>query len=134
MTISPEDAVGHVHHEGETYYFCNPSCLEKFKADPTQYIADTKKASSPELHHDPVCGMNIAAEDAAGTVLHKGHRYYFCSNSCVEKFKAGPEKYLKPKQATPPAPGSDKVEYTCPHGPGSAPAQSGNMPQVRNGT
>jgi Cu+-exporting ATPase len=61
--------------------------------------------------------MDIAAEDAAGTVLHEGHRYYFCSNSCVEKFKVGPEKYLTPKQATPPAPGSDKVEYTCPMDP-----------------
>lgn len=59
---------------GETYYFCNPSCLEKFKADPARYVAGKKAESSPELHHDPVCGMDIAAEDAAGTVEHRVER------------------------------------------------------------
>jgi Cu+-exporting ATPase len=25
-------------HEGQTYYFCNPKCLQKFSADPTRYL------------------------------------------------------------------------------------------------
>ena len=115
MTISPDDAVGHAEYAGQTYYFCNPSCLEKFKADPARYVAGDSKDRSPELHHDPVCGMDIEAQDAAGTVDHHGRLYYLCSTSCVEKFKADPEKYLAPKSA--PAPGSDKVEYTCPMDP-----------------
>ena len=37
MTISPEDAVGHVTHDGQTYYFCNESCLDRFRDDPEQF-------------------------------------------------------------------------------------------------
>ena len=37
MTIDPADAVGHVEHDGQTYYFCAESCLERFKADPARY-------------------------------------------------------------------------------------------------
>jgi Cu+-exporting ATPase len=38
MTIDPADAVGHVEHDGHTYYFCAESCLERFKADPDKYV------------------------------------------------------------------------------------------------
>jgi P-type Cu+ transporter len=38
MTITPADAVGHLEHKGQTYYFCNPSCQERFGADPEQYL------------------------------------------------------------------------------------------------
>ena len=117
MTISPEDAVGHVRHEGHTYYFCNESCLGKFKADPARYTEAQKEEVAPELHHDPVCGMDIEAQDAVGTAEHKGTLHYFCSTSCIEKFKAHPEHYLQPKVEAPPPPGSDKVEYTCPMDP-----------------
>lgn len=43
MTISPEDAVGTHTHGGVTYHFCNPRCLEKFKADPEHYLKTAKK-------------------------------------------------------------------------------------------
>ena len=36
---------------------------------------------------DPVCGMSIAPEDAAGTIEYKGTTYYFCNPSCEEKFR-----------------------------------------------
>ena len=29
--------------------------------------------------HDPVCGMDIEPETAAGTSEYKGQTYYFCS-------------------------------------------------------
>ena len=61
--------------------------------------------------------MDIEAQDAVGTVEHDGKLYYFCSTSCIEKFKAHPENYLHPKVEAPPPPGSDKVEYTCPMDP-----------------
>ena len=38
MTITPEDSVGHVEHQGQTYYFCNESCLEQFRDDPEQFL------------------------------------------------------------------------------------------------
>jgi P-type Cu+ transporter len=47
---------------------------------------------------DPVCGMMVDPERAAGHVAHQGKTYYFCSKSCVEKFSADPEKYLSGKR------------------------------------
>ncbi len=42
---------------------------------------------------DPVCGMMIGAESAAGSVEHAGRKYHFCSEACREKFRAYPERY-----------------------------------------
>jgi Cu+-exporting ATPase len=47
---------------------------------------------------DPVCGMMVDPERAAGHVEHAGKTYYFCSKSCVAKFFADPEKYLSGKR------------------------------------
>jgi Cu+-exporting ATPase len=44
---------------------------------------------------DPVCGMTIAPEDAAGSYVHRGQTYYFCNPSCLERFNADPERYLQ---------------------------------------
>lgn len=42
---------------------------------------------------DPVCGMTIEDKAAAGTFIHKGTTYYFCSPSCREKFEKDPALY-----------------------------------------
>jgi P-type Cu+ transporter len=83
----------------------------------------------PVLHHDPVCGMDIEAEDAAGTVDHNGETYYFCSASCVEKFKADPKRYLEPPRDTAIPAGNDQVEYTCPMHPEVRQLGSGTCPK-----
>jgi Cu+-exporting ATPase len=44
---------------------------------------------------DPVCGMTVDAQIAAGSVDHEGTTYYFCSNSCLHKFSAEPEHFLR---------------------------------------
>src|SRR5690242_4863539 len=56
----------------------------------------TSEATSSATFMDPVCGMKVKPERAAGVVEHKGKTYYFCSKSCVQKFSAEPEKYLDP--------------------------------------
>ncbi len=73
---------------------------------------------------DPVCGMRVDPEKAAGTITHRGQSYYFCSTGCLAKFKNNPEKVLHPAQQPTPK----DVEYTCPMhpevrqlGPGSCP-------------
>src|SRR5262245_33303940 len=43
---------------------------------------------------DPVCGMTVNPDRAAGSVEYDGTTYYFCSKSCVAKFQADPKKYL----------------------------------------
>lgn len=44
---------------------------------------------------DPVCGMNVDENKAAGTVVHNGKTYYFCSAGCKANFEKEPEKYIK---------------------------------------
>lgn len=72
---------------------------------------------SQARHRDPVCGMEVTETDAAGSVVHEGRAYYFCSAQCVDKFKAEPERYL----AAAPPPSIRAVaaaaEYTCPMHP-----------------
>ncbi|HYN64809.1 MAG TPA: YHS domain-containing protein, partial [Candidatus Limnocylindrales bacterium] len=38
---------------------------------------------------DPVCGMTITQADAVGHLEHRGQTYYFCNESCLERFRAG---------------------------------------------
>ena len=48
------------------------------------------------LVKDPVCGMEIEPEAAAGKVEHQGQTYYFCSAACKKSFENGPHKYAGP--------------------------------------
>jgi len=48
---------------------------------------------------DPVCGMDVDEEKAAAKVEHKGTTYYFCSESCRDKFKQNPDQYLSKSTA-----------------------------------
>jgi Cu+-exporting ATPase len=43
---------------------------------------------------DVVCGMEIDPKDAAAQMEYEGKTYYFCSQSCHDKFMAEPEKYV----------------------------------------
>jgi Cu+-exporting ATPase len=67
---------------------------------------------------DPVCGMTITPEDAAGHLEYRGQTYYFCNESCLERFRAAPDAFLgaAPKAAVPAAPDTS-VEWTCPMHP-----------------
>ncbi len=90
-----------------------------------------KPATSVAL--DPVCGMTVNPDTAAGSFDYKGTTYYFCSTHCVHRFRENPESFLTKAAPLPigitrqPTP---KVaqKYTCPmhpeivrDGPGSCP-------------
>jgi Cu+-exporting ATPase len=76
-----------------------------------------------EMARDPVCGMEVRPDEAAGVSQDKGTTHYFCSPGCKKKFDADPEKYLRaeaapepmdrdararpPEQPTSPAPPAD---------------------------
>src|SRR5713226_3555056 len=105
-------------------------------------------ATPPKLK-DPVCGMAVDPEKAAGKVEHAEETFYFCSKGCAERFSREPEKFLAAPSTGSmhhnPAPAQDaamqhnapaalrtpdekKVRYTCPmhpqiirFGPGSCP-------------
>jgi Cu+-exporting ATPase len=38
MTVDPAHAAGKFEYQGKTYYFCNPSCRQRFAADPARYL------------------------------------------------------------------------------------------------
>ena len=79
---------------------------------------------------DPVCGMTISPADSVGEVEHAGRTYYFCNDSCLERFKENPEAFVGPDagRAAATSPADPGAEYTCPMhpevrqiGPGSCP-------------
>jgi Cu+-exporting ATPase len=109
-----------------------------------QPLTHTPDRSS--LHTDPVCGMQVASDTDLRHV-HEGTEYRFCSRHCLERFRAGPERFVNQgaseeeaaAQAPPaccshhaesaPAPPQTRTAgYTCPmhpevrqEGPGSCP-------------
>ena len=85
MQVMPETAAARYDYNGKTYYFCNPRCLERFKANPEHFlvplkleIRDSKSEISDviytcPMHPDvrqvgpgvcPKCGMALEAETA----------------------------------------------------------------------
>jgi Cu+-exporting ATPase len=43
---------------------------------------------------DPVCGMKVTPDTAAGKSEYQGQTYYFCSTGCKSSFDREPEKYV----------------------------------------
>ncbi len=43
---------------------------------------------------DPVCGMSISRDGAAGTSEYAGTTYYFCSAGCKQRFDAAPDSFV----------------------------------------
>ena len=52
---------------------------------------------------DPVCGMTIDPADAVGHVDYQSHTYFFCAESCLQRFKADPARYVSAQLGTPTA-------------------------------
>ncbi|GMT43486.1 MAG: hypothetical protein IEMM0003_0305 [bacterium] len=53
------------------------------------------KETSSIKYRDPVCSMWILPDDAKVSTNYNGEKYYFCSQSCADKFNGSPEKYIK---------------------------------------
>ena len=52
MTVEPATAAGSYEHRGTRYYFCNPSCLSRFKAAPESFLeprADAAQAAGSDV-------------------------------------------------------------------------------------
>jgi Cu+-exporting ATPase len=71
MTVDEETGLP-AQYEGQTYYFCSPYCVEAFKKDPARFVKSATPAhvqepsSQNELATDPVCGMTVDPNRAAG--------------------------------------------------------------------
>jgi len=144
MTVDPATAAGSFEHEGKTYYFCSAGCMQKFIAQsqrvPASGLVGIGRAKEETIQHggmtatpggkfiDPVCGMSVEGETAAGNYEFNGKTYYFCSTGCLNKFRQNPQAFLERKQNEKFEAESQGVEYTCPMhpeivqiGPGSCP-------------
>jgi len=67
------------------------------KTPPEQRTDPTAELLLPtEQCTDPVCAMPVDPSHAAGSVVHDGRTYYFCSKSCQQKFEADPKRYTMP--------------------------------------
>ena len=89
---------------------------------------------------DPVCGMKVDPDSAAGSHEYKGETYYFCMPHCLHKFREDPESFLNPPAAAAPqligiqritktaAPPVSKT-YTCPMHPDVRQNQPGSCPK-----
>ncbi len=59
---------------------------------------------------DPICGMTVKEDEAAGVSVYKGKTYYFCSTGCKKTFDENPEKYLREEKPAAVKPGhSDRA-------------------------
>ncbi|HEY8156108.1 MAG TPA: heavy metal translocating P-type ATPase [Myxococcota bacterium] len=76
---------------------------------------------------DPVCGMTVA-DTSARQLEHAGNRYFFCSDRCLERFRAEPGRWLKPAAEAPPPPAAAAARYTCPMHPEIVRDAPGNCP------
>jgi Cu+-exporting ATPase len=98
----PDEAVGHLEHRGQTYYFCNESCLEQFRDDPERFLNPDARPPvavpagtewtcpmHPEIVRSepgscPICGMalepkTISLEDEANPELDDMTRRFWVS-------------------------------------------------------
>jgi len=93
---------------------------------------------------DPVCGMTVDPNAAAGFYEHAGKVYYFCSKQCLHKFVEDPERFLnkaaepmasqpigiqrEPKPTAAPA-ATVAQTYTCPMHPEVRQDKPGSCPK-----
>ena len=90
---------------------------------------DGNRASEADLK-DPVCGMAVSTESKF-RAEHDGKQYYFCSNSCHQKFLQEPAKYVgvKTSDTTEPVAAPEGTIYTCPMHPEIRRDRPGNCPK-----
>jgi Cu+-exporting ATPase len=98
MEIAPSDAVGTHTYNGRTYYFCNASCLERFREDPRRYLEPSPAEHRPEAASgsDYICPMDPEVRQTE-------------PGACPKCGMA-----LEPETVTPPA---TRTEYVCPMHP-----------------
>lgn len=62
-------------------------------------LTRTPATQPPVMAIDPVCGMEVTAEQSNRPFEYDGETYYFCAPSCRTKFERDPETYLRRSHA-----------------------------------
>jgi P-type Cu+ transporter len=66
---------------------------------------------------DPVCGMKVLPQKAAGSIKRAGRTWYFCSQGCKARFEANPGKYDGSALRVTAPETAIANQYTCPMHP-----------------
>jgi Cu+-exporting ATPase len=66
MTVDPASAAGSHAHRGTTYYFCSPSCVRKFQADPERYLSGNAPRSMAAATAPEPAALGTAAAPVPG--------------------------------------------------------------------
>lgn len=77
---------------------------------------------------DPVCGMDVREEDAAGVSEYRGQKYYFCSSHCKKSFDSDPENYFAAEGPPEPMPSKTDREPNAPGGQGGSGVGRADIP------
>ena len=60
MRVDPARAAAKFEYRGSTYYFCNPRCADKFRAEPEHYLDSSTEKRMPPAALAPVAGQRTA--------------------------------------------------------------------------
>jgi P-type Cu+ transporter len=128
MNVEPSTAKHKLEHGGETYYFCGPSCREKFRAHPDDYLTPNPVAAAMLPIPDVATAAKIPPlAPKTKSVLTAGA--YICP-MCPEVRSATPEACprcgMALEREMPVA--ATRVEYTCPMHPEIVRSGPGHCP------
>lgn len=64
------------------------------------HCSSCNSQESTQTAIDPVCGMTVSKDTAAGSSTYHGTTYVFCHPGCLKKFEGNPKQYLSKKSQT----------------------------------
>ena len=92
----------------------------------TPQVEQEQQGDSPGSHIDPVCDMTVVPATAAGTHVHDGKTYYFCSMWCRDTFAKEPLRFINKNAAK-----SEHVPATAPDSPAVKPRHSAGLAAIK---
>jgi P-type Cu+ transporter len=117
MKVDPSRAPAKAEHSGQTFYFCNPHCAERFRQEPERYL--DRAAPKPQL---PIVSGTPSKSTSTGEV-------YVCPMH-PEIRETAPGPCIKCGMALEPEalPSATRTEYTCPMHPKVVRSEPGTCP------
>jgi P-type Cu+ transporter len=100
----------------------------------------SKSVAAFQTVKDPICGMSVSPDSAAGSFEYNGQTYYFCSEHCLQRFRKTPTQFVESTQLPPTdatarqamvsaVPAIKAAEYTCPMHPEVRQDRPGSCPK-----
>jgi len=116
MQVDPGKAPARFEHAGHTYFFCCPSCAQKFQADPAKYLAPRPSPSGPPLIVLGSSAMPKPSATMVAPVIAAGVQGTLAAST------------LSATHASAAAPPADLGAYTCPMHPEVTSQRPGSCP------